>query len=86
MLCIYIFGKKNEVNKEKLNKKTIKNEIPPMAGLEVLPHLIIVLSPLFLLPKVPENFKNKPFIKIEKATDSKKNTTKIIIYLNVAQN
>jgi hypothetical protein len=48
------------------NKKFKKKEIPPKAGLDLLPHLI-AFSSMFLIPKFFENLMNSPLIKKEKA-------------------
>jgi hypothetical protein len=47
------------------NKKFKKNEIPPKAGLDLLPHLI-TFSSTFLIPKFFENLINNPFNRKEK--------------------
>jgi hypothetical protein len=56
------------------NKNNIKNEMPPNAGLLVDAHLIIGSS-LFCelrIPKLFENFTNKPLIKVDSKTATKK--------------
>jgi hypothetical protein len=49
-------------------RKFKKKEIPPNAGLDLLPHLI-AFSSTFRMPKFFENFIKSPLIRNEKAID-----------------
>jgi hypothetical protein len=46
-------------------RKFRKNEIPPSAGLDLLPHLMVPSS-TFLMPKFLENLIKRPFNNTEK--------------------